>query len=259
MPEKKEKPPEKNRLEKFELRQIPRSMIKNAPYNPRKISANAEKKLRKSLRDFGVLAPITWNESTGNIVGGHRRIEAMDSILRTKDYFVTVAVVSLTKEQEVKANIVLNNPAVQGEWDNELLAGIKIDFPTIDFEKDLGFERFDLDVIFAGTELDGDVMEAFEQQKDVKSEVDRMREIDNLKRAKKDGRDAAKAVDGEGESYTVDQDDYMVTFVFPNNSEKQEFMRHIGEPTAERYVKHTKIYDIQDGKLRAYGKVSGGK
>ncbi len=259
MPKKKSAEPEQNRLEKFELRQVHRSKLKNAPYNPRKISADAEKKLRKSLRDFGMLAPITWNKRSGNIVGGHRRLEAMDSVLRKQDYQLTVAVVDLDKEQEIKANIVLNNPAIQGEWDHNLLAEIKIDFPAIDFEKDLGFERFDIDVIFAGTDVEGDVVAAFEQQETVKSDVDRMREIDNLKRAKKKARDDARDVDGEGESYTVDKDDYQVTFVFPNNSEKHAFMRNIGEKPSERFVKHTKIYDIQDGTRRAYGKVTSGK
>ncbi len=255
------KPKPVNRLERYELQQIPRSMIKNAPYNPRTITADAEKKLRKSLRDFGALAPITWNKTTSHIVGGHRRIEAMDSILRKQDYEVTVAVVELSLEDEVKANIVLNNPAVQGEWDNDLLAEIKIDFPEIDFEKDLGFDRFDIDLIFAGTDLADDVMTAFDPQEDVKDEVERMREIDRLKAAKKKGRDASNAENEEGESYEVGKDDYMVTFVFPNNSEKHDFMKHIGERPKEKHVRHTKLYDIQDGKIRAYGKMkaAGGK
>ena len=40
----------------------------------------------------------------------------MDSILKKDNYELTVAVVEMDPEDEVKANIVLNNPAVMGEW-----------------------------------------------------------------------------------------------------------------------------------------------
>jgi ParB-like chromosome segregation protein Spo0J len=234
-----------NRLEKFEVVTINRQKIQNAEYNPRTITADAEKKLRKSLRDFGALAPITWNKRTGNIVGGHQRVAAMDSILKKSDYDLQVAVVDLDPETEVKANVVLNNPAVQGEWDHEKLAEIKIEFPEIDFQKDLGFDKFDIDMFFAGTDL----------EEEVKDEVDRMREVDQIKQAKKKGRDEAKEQNEQGAGYNPEKDDYMVTFVFPNNEEKHDFMKHIKESAGERYVRHTKLYDIQDGKLSAYGSI----
>lgn len=243
-----------NRLEKYTVGVVNRAAIHGAPYNPRKISKEAERKLRKSLRDFGALAPIVWNKTTGNIVSGHQRLSQMDTILKKQDYELTVAIVELDKETEVKANITLNNPSVMGEWDTDRLAEIKIDFPDMDFEKDLGFDKFDIDLIFADTELEEDVFTQFEQQQEVKSEVDRLREVDKIKEAKKKHRQKASEENAEGDSHQLESDDYMVTFVFPNNSEKYEFMRHIKMPESERYVKHTKLYDIQDGKLKAYGK-----
>lgn len=243
-----------NRLEKFSIGKISRADIHGAPYNPRKISASAAKKLRASLRNFGMLEPVVWNKTTGNIVGGHQRLEQMDALLKKDDYELTVAIVELDPETEVKANITLNNPSVMGEWDTDRLAEIKIDWPQIDFEGDLGFDKYDLDLIFADTAVEGDVFTAFEQQREVKSEVDRLREVDRIKEAKRENRHEAAAADAEGETFEVEKDDYMVTFVFPNNSEKRDFMSHIKEKPGERYVKHTKLYDIQDGKLRAYGK-----
>lgn len=240
-----------NRLEKFTVQQTTRDKLKGAEYNPRKISKDAAKKLRDSLRNFGMLQPIIWNKRTGNIVGGHQRIAAMDSLLRKDDYELTVAVVDMEKEDEVKANIVMNNPSVMGEWDADMLAEVKIGFPEIDFSKDLGFDNFDIDLIFADTELENDI---FEEQKPIKDEVDRMREIDAIKQAKKEHREKAKDENESGDSHQIEKDDYMVTFVFPNNKEKWEFMQHINEKTGERYVKHTKLYDIQDGKMKAYGK-----
>ncbi len=243
-----------NRLEKFTMQTVNRDKIHGAAYNPRKISKEAAKKLRDSLRTHGALSPIVWNKTTGNIVAGHQRLAQMDTLLRKTDYELTVAVVEMDKAQEVKANIILNNPSAMGEWDTDKLAEIKIDWPDIDFEKDLGFDKYDMDLIFADTELEGDVFNAFEQQEEVKDEVERMREIDKLKEAKKAHRDEVAAGNKEGDTFEVEKDDYMVTFVFPNNSEKHDFMRSIKEKDAERYVKHTKLYDIQDGKVKAYGK-----
>lgn len=244
-----------NRLEKFKVIKVNRKEIHGAPYNPRTITKDAASKLRKSLRNYGMLSPVVWNKTTGNIVGGHQRLEQMDAILRKDDYELTVAVVEMSPEDEVRANIVMNNPSVMGEWDTEKLAEIKIDWPDIDFEKELGFDKYDLDMIFADTKLEGDVFTAFEQQQEVKTEVERLEEIDKLKEAKKKHRAEASAQDGEGITYEVEKDDYMVTFVFPNNSEKHDFMSRIKEKPDERYVKHTKLYDIQDGKYKAYGKI----
>lgn len=241
-----------NKLEKYHIIKIHRSKIKNAPYNPRKISKEAEKKLRKSLKDFGVMAPITWNKTTGHVVGGHQRISGMDTILRTENYELTVAVVEMDLEKEVKANVILNNPAAMGEWDEELLAEIKIEFPEIDFEKDLGFDRFDIDMIFSGTELADEMVEAFSAQEPVKSEIDKLRDIDNIKAAKKKHREDVKNGNAEGDTYQTADDDYMVTFVFPNNSEKYDFLKLIAEKPSEKYIKHTKLFDIQDGKYKAY-------
>ena len=244
-----------NRLEKFTTGTVSRADIHGAAYNPRSITKAAAKKLRDSLRNFGVLSPIVWNKTTGNIVAGHQRLEQMDTLLKKNDYQLTVAVVEMDPETEVKANITLNNPSVMGEWDTEKLAEIKMDWPDISFEKDLGFDKYDIDLIFADTELEGDVFTAFEQQQEVKSDVERLREIDKIKEAKKEGRETAKEANAEGDSHMVETDDYMVTFVFPNNSEKQDFCKHIKVKPSERYIKHTKLYDIQEGKIKAFGKL----
>lgn len=41
----------------------------------------------------------------------------------------------------------MNNPAAQGEWDNELLQEIKLSYPDIDFQKDLAFDMLDMQYI----------------------------------------------------------------------------------------------------------------
>ena len=187
-----------NRLEKFEVKTINRTQIHGAAYNPRKISKEAEKNLRKSLKDFGMLAPITINMKTGNVVAGHQRLASMDAILKKPNYDLTVAMVELSPEEEVRANIILNNQNAQGEFDHEKLAELHLDFPEIDFEKDLLFEKFDLDLMFA--DFGDETLSAFENeaQEEIKDAVEEMREIDAIKRAKKEHRDKVKEENSEG-------------------------------------------------------------
>jgi hypothetical protein len=75
------KPPKRASAEKYEILEIHRTQINNAPYNPRQISDKARKMLQKNLATVGLLSPIVWNQRTGNIVAGHQRIDAMDKRL----------------------------------------------------------------------------------------------------------------------------------------------------------------------------------
>jgi hypothetical protein len=104
------------RRESYEIVEVPRGELKNAPYNPRTLSAEARRRLRVGIEKFGLLAPPTWNKRTGNLVGGHKRIEALDALHGTTDYTVRVAAVDLDDVREREANILLNNQEAQGEW-----------------------------------------------------------------------------------------------------------------------------------------------
>lgn len=104
-------------LEAFEVVEVHRSELKGAPYNPRKLSETQRKKLRDGLKRHGLVAPVTWNAATGNIVGGHQRIGIMDSLMRTGDYRLRVARIEVSEAREKELNILLNNTMAQGEWD----------------------------------------------------------------------------------------------------------------------------------------------
>jgi ParB-like chromosome segregation protein Spo0J len=100
------------------VKTIARSAIKNADYNPRQISAQAKKKLRTGLEKLGLIQPLVWNQRTGNLVGGHQRLDILDKLAGGKtDYTLQCAVVDLTTAAEHEANILLNNPEAMGEWD----------------------------------------------------------------------------------------------------------------------------------------------
>ena len=118
----------------FVMKRVLRSALKNAPYNPRKISDKARKRLAQGMEQLKLLGPIIWNELTGNIVGGHQRIDILDKHADgAPDYYLNVAAVSLSNEDEIAANLLLNNAEAQGDWDLEKLSemfkteGLKIE------------------------------------------------------------------------------------------------------------------------------------
>lgn len=104
------------------------SELKLAPYNPRKIGKKAKIGLAESIERFGLVQPIVWNKTTGNIVGGHQRYHIL---VEKKVESTEVYEVELSEEQEKALNIELNNPAIQGEW-TERIEGLLQDIKKAD-------------------------------------------------------------------------------------------------------------------------------
>lgn len=108
-------------FERWKPSTVSRRELKNAPYNPRVISDRAKDLLKKNLGTVGLLEPIIWNRKTGNIVGGHQRLAALDALEGKENYTLTVSEVELDDATEREQNIFLNNPNAQGDWDIEAL------------------------------------------------------------------------------------------------------------------------------------------
>src|SRR5262245_60655516 len=101
----------------FELRILPLSELKPAPYNPRRVLAPtspAYRKLKASLAEFGLVEPLIWNELTGYVVGGHARLRILTELGYTE---VPVSVVRLSNAREKALNVVLNNQEAQSRYD----------------------------------------------------------------------------------------------------------------------------------------------
>lgn len=61
-----------------------------ADYNPRKISSQQLKRLKKSLNEFGDLSGFVVNVRTGNLIGGHQRLKCLPKgggAKKTKTFF----------------------------------------------------------------------------------------------------------------------------------------------------------------------------
>lgn len=103
---------------RWHIRKVRFLDVKPMPDNPRTISDRSLSGLEASIARFGYVEPIVWNERTGHIVGGHQRF----SILKGRGVEeATMVVVSLAPEEEMAANLTLNNPKIEGTWDDSAL------------------------------------------------------------------------------------------------------------------------------------------
>jgi hypothetical protein len=194
-----------------EIRLIHRSELKNAPYNPRRIKPQARRRLENSLKNFKLVSPIIWNQKSGHIVGGHRRVEIIDSLEGSEDYMIEVNALSLSDADEMALNIQLNNPASQGEYDDEKLGEVAAMLIEMDFNIErTGFTTNDL-INICGEEIfvDDTIVNQVAAES---NDVDLLNEIkqvskftDDIEPAESSG---PEATDGrEDEAYDDDYDD----------------------------------------------------
>lgn len=208
----------KSKYQKFIVETIKRSQIKNAPYNPRIIDESAKEKLKKSLSEHGLVEPLIWNKKTGNLVGGHQRLEQLDQLEENKNYSLDVSVVAVDEREEATLNVILNNQSLMGDWDLEKLADLKLDF-DIDFE-DFGFDQYDVDFLFEGDDRFSELYETPEVEA-TKEEITKVR----------DSRRLAKDLMTERNSAN-----YYCMLVFKDEDERSNFFRDISTPDHEDVI-----------------------
>ena len=214
----------KSKFQKFKTADIKRSKIKKADYNPRKITEANKKRLRKAIKEHGLVMPIIWNEKTGNCVSGHQRLTVLDSIHKKKDYELTVAIINVDEKEEIKINVLLNNENLMGEFDGLMMAEIKDIAPDLDFKQDLGFEQFDLDVMFGGE---------YKETEDIEEAREYSQELANRKK------EYNEKVASRSNKISIDDDNYTITLIFDNNEIKEEWCLKKGiDPKAIRARGH---------------------
>lgn len=115
----------------FEVRVLPIEQLVPAPYNPRRMlkpTDKAYRKLEASLREFGLVEPLIWNERTGHVVGGHARLAILEKLGHK---LVPVSVVNLTDAREKALNVVLNNQEAQSRYEPSRLADLLDDLEEL--------------------------------------------------------------------------------------------------------------------------------
>ena len=219
----KQKDIQASKYQKGEERLISRSQIREAPYNPRVIGEGAEKRLRANIKKVGLLGTLIWNESTGNLVSGHQRLKALDTLegypAKRQDYEVRVTVVTLSDREEKEANVFLNNPSVQGEWNLDKLAELNLE-DGIDFSA-MGFTETDTSVLFGG---DPRFDALFADVEEVTATKEQIREVrENRKNSTAQIREEQSA-------------EFFFIVVCQSQKAKDDLMRGIGVPMNEQFI-----------------------
>lgn len=109
---------------KLVIETIARKKINPAPYNPRRKLKRGDKEyddIASSIREFGLVENLVWNRRTGNLVGGHQRMNVLINEFQAKEF--PCVVVELDDASEKRLNIMLNRVG-QGLWDLNKLADI---------------------------------------------------------------------------------------------------------------------------------------
>lgn len=218
---------------------IDRSQVVPDDYNPRFISeANAER-LKKSIRDNGLVGHLVWNRTTGHIVGGHQRLEALDSLMRTENYQLDVLEVEIPLKEEVKLNVVLNNTDNQGEFDFSALSELAAQF-DLDVKTDFGFSEEVIDIQFPAI---AEIAAAVADGEPAEEKVASPEEIARMKEIKKEQREKLKEERGETGDFNTEAKG-ILTIVFDRESaKKQWFIDHGADADNIPNVMH--IYDFE--------------
>lgn len=217
----------KSKYQAYDTETINRMQIKNAPYNPRIMDEKARKRLKKNIAKHGLVSALTWNKRTGNLVGGHQRLEQLDALEKSKDYELTVCVVDVDEREEAALNVQLNNPSMQGEWDLDKLANMSEEF-DLDLSEDLGFTESDIDFMFEGDDRFSQLFENAETE-NVKDALEK------VKQARSQGAERLKER-GEVNWYTI--------IVHETEEDRKSFMNEISVPVYEKYVTEEQVRRI---------------
>lgn len=207
-----------SKFQKFETEIINRSEIKGAEYNPRVISEEAKKRLRKMIAKHGLIQPLVWNRRTGNLVAGHQRLEALDSLERSQDYALEVAIVDVSEREERILNVQLNNPSMQGEWDLDKLTALS---DTANISPDeFGFSSGDIAVLFGDDRL-GNLLIDNNEVTDAKEKIKEIKETrkENMEKMQKE-----------------QSADFYFTVVCENEAQKKAILKHFGIPEWECFA-----------------------
>jgi len=139
------------------------SELRQAEYNPRKLTEKQFEDLKASLQEFGAVDPAVVNTHPTRenvIVGGHQRIRAWED-LGNSNYPCVEVNLEIDKEKEL--NIRLNKSG--GSFDFDILAN---EFETEDLI-DWGFEEWELGI---DSSVFDDEETPMETNEDIKPEPD---------------------------------------------------------------------------------------
>jgi len=241
-----------SKYQRFEPRRICRNEIKNCPYNPRVISAQARKDLKASLDvdkgGDGLLGPVYVNSTTMNCYGGNQRLAILDALEQRGDYLLDVAMAKLTPKKEQAACVRINNLKLQGDWDLALLAEL---MPQLNLEN-TGFGAMDMEIMLG--EKGAGIFGAAEQSAETQAAVGDMAA---MQKAREDEVEAAKGRrqkirETTKAEHTAEDTERIAYVVFPDRKAREDWVESLGLGRGERYVP-CKLVGVRDDKCPKCG------
>ena len=236
---------------------LKRSQLHFAEYNPRTISDEGKKALRRSIKRYGVVGGIVVNKQTGyTIVGGHQKVAILDELnkygidTKENDYSLRVELIDVDLKTEKSLNITLNNPNVGGDWDDDKMRKL---IPEIDW-KDAGLTDADLNMFgvdyLLQTDEEANIADALDdmmqevneeheaevQQRKAEREMERAEKVAHMKDVKQQVKDTAIKTAENMEAY--------VMLSFTDFNAKAAFMERFGYSPYEKIIKG-EVFDEQ--------------
>lgn len=229
-------------LKQSETITIKRSQINLNPHNPKKHSDEQVKKQLKNLKKVGYIGGIKWNKVTGNLIDGHRRIQAMDIHYKydgspETDYNVKVEAVEfdLKTEKEQMTYEALGNTKADYHLVAEYINDIDI--------QEVGLSDGDLSSILAltdiGTQPIIETMDDFIQQEDA--------EENSQGETYEDKRNKVKEMKQQIRENTIERqvnENAYLTLSFSSFEAKEIFCEIIGISAEERFAKGEDVLKI---------------
>lgn len=249
-----------NKVKQSETKILKRSEITPSDYNPRTITDEARKALKKNIKENGIIGGMVWNKQTGNLVSGHQKLSIADEINKYQDgndYEIKVEVIDVDLKKEKELNVFFNSKAVQGQMDYKKLAQI---FPDIDASL-AGLD--DVDISMIEIELPTDIeieIPSFNPQseKEEKAMLEKSitQELDNSKPApatsvhkmeqemsEEEKIAHVKAIKEKVKEGAVYEGDPYFTISFDSYDNKVQFLEGLGFNPEDKFIKGEEFAD----------------
>src|SRR5690242_10996880 len=225
----------RSRYQKGDVVRVHRSQVKNTPYNPRVIQGVNLRRLRNNVKKRGLLGPaMVWNRRSGNLVGGNKRLEVMDILEGTADYWLDVTAVDYDPKTEREQNIHLNSTDAQGEFDVDLLGKLLTDAEVKIDPEEASLSRVTLEMGFAGTPYEdklGLILADANASGAVKDTVLDMKRVADMREELRGRKKYAQ----EQTAARMEAADTFVVLVFATRDDVKKFCQPAGTDPSEKY------------------------
>jgi hypothetical protein len=143
----------------YRVEYVALSELQRWPRNPK---THDEKGLDESLARFGFTEPLVLDETSGKLVAGHGRMEALQRwqtegkqppkniAVKGKEWLVPVVRgIGFNNVQEAEAYLLASNRLTEiGGWDNDSLAEMLSSLQGADLLKGTGYQPADVEAVF---------------------------------------------------------------------------------------------------------------